>query len=128
MYTTGQIVLINKGEKNNINLTSAPFKILQVDISINKANKNYLDIYMQTDDTMGAWWGFFVINDTSKTNQIMERTLYFKVLPKRKYRLDRTLCNRTGLLTHEYVYKDCESILNQSFYVDYVDTTKIEIK
>lgn len=119
--------IIKEGKTNALDFRPIPFKILQVDLEINKSSKNFIHVEYSTIDSKGSWLGGTVLLDTAVRNQLIDTTLFLKIFPLRNYRVSKQICVRTGLEIQNYVYSACDLNYLPDLYIEYNDTTKITV-
>ena len=116
--------ILIEGNTNLINQSTIPYKVLQLEISIGKQNKNFLYVDLRTTDSEGGFLHRIILVDTTRSKQLIDTTIYSRVLPLRNYGIETILCNKNLYLEKT----DCEFERKSSFFVPYEDTTTMTIK
>lgn len=118
---------VNEGSTNEIDFKVTPYRVVEIKLTADKRGKNFLKIDYNAWGCNVGWYGGTLLLDTSRANQLVKDVRYLKVFPGCDYRFQINLCNRSGVMIQDYVYKDCNDINADSkiFYVNNVDTTKI---
>lgn len=122
--------IISEGKTTKMDFQLMPRTTLKINLKTDKSNKNYLQIdYTCGPCSIGSYRGSAstLFLDTSRVNQSIDTVQYLNAVPFCNYHFLKTLCNRTGI-NYEYKYTDCTGYETmQVFYVDYTDTTEIEL-
>jgi 5-hydroxyisourate hydrolase-like protein (transthyretin family) len=103
---------------NTINFSVNPYKIIKLNLEVNRHDKNWLNIGMTNGDIEGYWSSNFYFGTNPTINLVA--TYYTKIQAGRYYNAYVELSNRIANNT----FQDNEFV-NKIFYVDNIDTTVI---
>lgn len=96
--------VIQEGLTNTFDFAQLPYRIMKVSIQTNKNSRNYLDIHYRSWGDGGEWLSGTILHDTLTSRQDIDTTVYVRVFPRSRYRIDKFLSLRQGTNSSNFTY------------------------
>lgn len=115
--------ILKEGALNQLDLTTFTYKVLKLHVATLKTKK-YLSMDLKNGHYTDAWYFNRILQDTIDENQQLDTSIYVRVSPMKYFLIERTSCD----MIDQGLLRNCLGIRTPAFFVDYSDTTQIEIR
>ncbi len=115
--------ILKEGTLNQLNVTTFTYKVLEVHIATLKTRK-YMSLDLKNGHYTDGWYFNRILQDTIQENLQLDTSIYVRTPPMKYFLIERTSCD----MIDQGLLRNCSSIRTPAFFVDYGDTTQIEIK